>query len=130
MNEELVRCGITFRQCQVLAWLAMEGDTSQVHLADCMRIEPPTLVRILDRMERDGLVERVDCAGDRRKKIIRALPKAEPVWEKIIECGDRVREKAEAGLSSKEIAKLNQLLETVQSNLIGCVGSFAKSKAL
>ena len=61
MNEELTAHGITFRQCQVLAWLALEGEQSQTELATRMNIEPPTLVRVLDRMERDGLVSRSGC---------------------------------------------------------------------
>lgn len=117
MNEELTRWGITFRQCQVLAWLALEGNVSQIELAERMNIEPPTLVRVLDRMERDRLVARVDCPDDRRKKIIQPCAEAEPVWKKIVECAEAVRSRAEAGLSPQQIASLNELMGTVRANL-------------
>lgn len=40
---------------------------SQRELAKLMRIEPPTLVRHLDRLEADGLVERRRDPSDRRR---------------------------------------------------------------
>jgi MarR family transcriptional regulator for hemolysin len=82
-----------------------------------MMVEPPTLVGILDRMERDGWISRHDCPGDRRKKIIRANPPAEPVWRRVMECGLRIRAQATAGLSERQIAHLKRLLRRVEQNL-------------
>lgn len=117
MTARLLPQGITHRQCQVLAWLALEGELSQVDLADRMSIEPPTLVRILDRMERDGLISRESCASDRRKKMIRPLPKAKPLWKKITTCGEEVRTQAAEGLSSSQREQLRELLSHVRVNL-------------
>jgi MarR family transcriptional regulator for hemolysin len=118
MRDELEPMGITFRQVQILAWLAMEGKPlSQVELAERMNIEPPSLVATLDRMQRDELVIRQDCSGDRRKKMIRPLPKAESVWNEIVACAERVRGRASAGLDAQEIATLHRLLGRVQENL-------------
>jgi MarR family transcriptional regulator for hemolysin len=117
VSDELTPHGITYRQSTVLGWLALEGDLSQTELATRMMVEPPTLVGILDRMERDGWITRHNCPGDRRKKIIRANPAAEPVWEKIVECASRVRQRAIEGLSQQELATLKSLLRRVQRNL-------------
>ena len=117
MNEELMPEGITFRQCQVLGWLALEGELSQVELADRMNIEPGTLVRVLDRMERGQLIERVSCPGDRRRKIIRPMRSADAVWKKIIACAERVRARAIQGLTRDELKTLKRLLGLVQTNL-------------
>ena len=118
MADELTPQGITFRQCQVLAWLAMEGGgLSQVELAERMNIEPPTLVSVLDRMERDGLVVREACPDDRRKKRIKPLPKAGPVWKKIVASAERVRGLALHGMTTEEVATLRALLGRVRENL-------------
>ncbi|HVJ84448.1 MAG TPA: MarR family transcriptional regulator [Caulifigura sp.] len=117
MQQQLVPAGITHRQCQVLCWLAHDGPLSQVELAERMSIEPPTLVRILDRMERDGLLIREACENDRRVKKIRVLPKAKPVWKKIIQCAERVRGQAERSLTAAQRETLKELLAIVQSNL-------------
>ena len=115
--DELEPHGITYRQSMVLGWLALEGELSQAELAAKMMVEPPTLVGILDRMERDGWISRHNCPRDRRKKLIRANPAAEPVWEQIVECAARVRAQATAGLSERQLATLKKLLRRVQHNL-------------
>jgi MarR family transcriptional regulator for hemolysin len=117
VSEEVAPHGITYRQSLVLAWLALEGDLSQAELATKMMVEPPTLVGILDRMERDGWITRNSCPSDRRKKLIRATSAAEPVWEKIAEGGRRVRARATEGLSEEELETLKQLLGRVNRNL-------------
>ena len=117
VSEEVAPHGITYRQSLVLAWLVLEGELSQAELANKMMVEPPTLVGILDRMERDGWITRNSCPSDRRKKLIRATTAAEPVWEKIAEGGRRVRARATAGLSEQELDTLKQLLIRVNRNL-------------
>ncbi len=86
INNELAPHGITFRQSQVLAWLALDGESSQAQLAARLMIEPPTLVGVLDRMERDGLITRVASSVDRRCKLVRATADAQLVWDQIVDC--------------------------------------------
>jgi len=117
MQQQLVPAGITHRQCQVLFWLALDGPLSQVELAEKMSIEPPTLVRVLDRMERDGLLVREACDRDRRVKIVRVLPKAKPVWKRIVQCAERVRRQASRNLTHQQRETLHDLLQIVQANL-------------
>ena len=117
VSEEVAPHGITYRQSLVLGWLAFESELSQTELANKMMVEPPTLVGILDRMERDGWITRNSCPADRRKKLIRATTAAEPVWEKIAAGGRRVRARATEGLSEPELDTLKQLLRRVNQNL-------------
>jgi len=117
VSEQLAPHGITYRQSLVLGWLALEGELSQAELAAKMMVEPPTLVGILDRMERDRWISRHSCPGDRRKKMIRANPAAQPVWDRIVECALRVREQATAGMTEQELAILKNLLCRIQTNL-------------
>jgi len=119
VSDEVAPHGITYRQSQVLAWLVLEGELSQAELANKMMVEPPTLVGILDRMERDGWITRNSCPADRRKKLIRATTAAEPIWEKIAEGCRRVRASATAGLTEQEVETLKQLLDRVNRNLDG-----------
>lgn len=117
VSEELAPHGITYRQSMVLGWLAVEGELSQSELAGKMMVEPPTLVGILDRMERDGWITRNGCPSDRRKKMIRATAAAEPIWEKVLQCASRVRAAATEGLSDDELETLNTLLGRVYDNV-------------
>lgn len=117
MNAELAAEGITYRQCQVLAWLALRGEQSQADLARNMHVEAPTIVKVVDRMERDGLIVREACPTDRRRKIIRPTRKAVPIWKRIVTCAERVRGRSTRGMSAKEVALLRKLLERVHDNL-------------
>lgn len=117
LDAKLKRYGITFRQWQVLASLALEGETAQVRLAELIDVEGPTLVRILDRMEQKGWIKRKVSSRDRRQKLITPTKKAENVWEKMTECAHGVRNNAVNGISSKDISKLKKLLEKIRENL-------------
>jgi MarR family transcriptional regulator for hemolysin len=124
LNEELSRHGITYRQFQVLGWLVHDGDDmTQADLACRMRIEPPTLVGLLDRMEQQGWITRVNCPGDRRKKIVRVAPAAEDVWEMMVAALVRVRERALCKLSSDQSDALKEMLQTIHETLTAPSGS-------
>jgi MarR family transcriptional regulator, transcriptional regulator for hemolysin len=116
-NEELAPQGVTFRQAQVLGCLALEGKLSQTDLADRLGIEPPTLVGILDRMQRDGWIRRDGDKRDRRRKFVDATPAAKPVWTKIVAAAKRVRARATRGMTPPQLAQLKKLLNLVQANL-------------
>jgi MarR family transcriptional regulator for hemolysin len=118
LNDELAPTGITYRQSQVIGWLVIERELSVGDLACRMMIEPPTLVGILDRMERMGWIVRDECAGDRRRKRIRLTEAAEPVWDRIVQCLFNVRRTATAGLSPGESETLRGLLRRVHENLL------------
>lgn len=117
LNDELAPYGITFRQFQVLAWLAYDGELSQTELARRMTVEPPTLVGILDRMQREGWIERCSCAVDRRRKRVALRSAAAPVWSKVVRCLTQVRQRATEGMSPQEVATLKKLLAKVRNNL-------------
>jgi MarR family transcriptional regulator for hemolysin len=117
LNEELAPLGITHRQWQVLGWLALEGGLSQAELADRMRIEPPTLAGIVERMERDGWLERSPCPGDRRKKRLTPTDRVGPVWEQITSAARRVRARASQGFSEDELLRLFAALERIRANV-------------
>jgi MarR family transcriptional regulator for hemolysin len=117
-NSEIAPHGITFRQAQVLGWLALEGPLSQADLAARMLIEPPSLVGVLDRMEQARLIERRSCPDDRRKNLVHPLPTADKVWRKLSECGRRVREQAREGMSEEEVESLKRLLNKMRENLM------------
>ena len=118
-NEELAAHGITYRQAQVLGTLACYGEISQADLAERILVEPSTVVRILDRMERDGWIERVPSPTDRRVKLLRMTANVEPVWETIQQAGKRIRERITQGLGKQQVEGLIQTMEVICGNLGG-----------
>ena len=57
--------GINWSQAKVIMMLAQKDGMAQKEIADGICIEAPTLVPIIDRMEREGLVERRQDEADR-----------------------------------------------------------------
>ncbi len=117
LNEELQAHGITSRQWEVLAWLSHEGEMSQTDLAERMFIEAPTLVGVLDRMERDGWIVRVTDETDRRRKLIRTTERCEEQWARMVACGLGIRARALNGLSEDDTQQIRATLKIVCENL-------------
>lgn len=117
VNELLAEQGLTYRQCQVLGWLALEGDLSQSELAERLQVEPPTLVPILDRMEELGWLKRKPCSTDRRRKLVTPTAAAKPAWKKIVAVARKTRAKATDGMTKTEVATLKRLLGKLRENL-------------
>ena len=124
LSVELGKQGITLRQWEVLGWIALRGELSQSELAECLGIEAPTLVGILDRMERDGWLDRRPCKQDRRKKRIRATEKSEAVWTKMVACAHDVRARATTGLTPDELSRFKAMCEKIRTNLDAPDGVF------
>lgn len=112
--------GLTRAQWQVLAYLARNEGIRQSALADMLEIEPITLVRILDRLEEAGFVERRRHPSDRRIWQLYLQPKTHPVLQTMLEMGDATRREALEGISEADRVILIRCLETVRRNLAGC----------
>lgn len=117
LTAELAPYGITVRQSQILGWIRKKGDLSQCQLARFLTIEPATLVGILERMERDGLILRISDRSDRRRKLIRFNRHGEELAETVVECSARVCARALQGLSPEQIDLLHELLKRILENL-------------
>ncbi|MFD0387503.1 MarR family winged helix-turn-helix transcriptional regulator [Tistrella bauzanensis] len=87
---------------------------TQRELADRLAIEAPTLVRLLDRLEADGLVERRPDGQDRRRKVIGLGPKAAPATDAIAREIAAVRADLLGGLTDDQIAQALLVLDAVQ----------------
>jgi DNA-binding MarR family transcriptional regulator len=66
LAEELRPAGVGVGQWAVLMFLWKRDGRSQAELSRVVAIEPPTMVRTIDRMVRDGLVKRVADPDDGR----------------------------------------------------------------
>ena len=93
-----------------------EGYT-QSELASHTRVSPATITNMLQRMERDGLIERRQDTRDQRVSRVyltdagrRAQQAAEATWRQL-------EEEAFAGLTLEERTMLSGLLHRVRKNL-------------
>ena len=67
--------GISAPRLSALSVLVFGGPMRIGALAQAEQVEPPTMTRLVDAMERDGYVERAPDPRDRRAVIVRPTPK-------------------------------------------------------
>jgi MarR family transcriptional regulator for hemolysin len=116
-EQRAAALGLTLPQCRALVYLAMHEGISQVRLAELTDIEPMTLVRILDRMEADGWLERRLDSTDRRARCLHLKVAAKPLVDSIWELADLTRAEAFAGIPKRQSSMLIALLGKVRDNI-------------
>jgi MarR family transcriptional regulator, transcriptional regulator for hemolysin len=116
-EERAQALSLTLPQCRALLHLQSNEGVSQKRLSDLTELDPMTLVRILDRMEADGWVQRRSDPADRRARTLWLTPKSKPILEHIAHLIAETRSETLHGLSNEERAKLIELLERVHANL-------------
>ncbi len=90
---------LTRLQSRVLLRIARSEGDSQTSVAAVLDIEPIALVRALDKLHEEGLVERRPHPTDRRVWTLWLTPLAWRVVERILAINHEIREEACAGLS-------------------------------
>ena len=108
---------VTAEQWKVLSLLVETDGLTQRELARKNSKDPTTLVRILDKMEKKGLVERRHHPGDRRVFRITLTTKGRKLQERLAPLAVRSSEDATQGMSKTEVRTLKRLLRQVHANL-------------
>ena len=109
---------ITRRQAAVVLYIARHEGVSQAEVANWLDIEPIALVRMLDRLHEEGLVERRAHPTDRRVRTLWLAPGAAPVVERILDINQSIREEAFAGAAPGTREALIGALAGVKENLM------------
>jgi DNA-binding MarR family transcriptional regulator len=117
--------GLTRSQWQVLAYLSLNEGIHQGGLAEILEIEAITLVRLLDKLEQRGLIERRRHATDRRIRLLHLTPQAHPLLEQMRELGDLTRGEALLGIPLPDQEQLLRLLSLMKTNLLDACGQRA-----
>jgi len=112
------RVGITFAQWRVLVLLTKTQDgLSQKEIAEGLGLEAPTLIPILDKLQKDGFIERRVDRNDRRNNRIFRAKRTFEIWETTLECASKVLTIALAGLPDENIQIMKEVLEKMWINL-------------
>lgn len=89
----------------------------QVEVARRLRIEGPTLTRMLDALEKDWLVERLPDKTDRRTKLLRLTSQGEATLEDIFRICDDLRMKLVDGFTEEQITTHSTFLRELMGRL-------------
>ena len=118
LDGRLKHTGLTVARWQALLQISRnDRPLTQRELADQLKIEGPTLVRILDSLEARGLMERRAVSADRRAKTLVLTAAARPVIAEIARIADALRHEVLAGFSRDELATAADVLRRIGANL-------------
>jgi len=108
---------LTLMQCKVLVRLEKSEGVSQAKLAEFTGMEPMMMVRILDRMEADNLLERRADPADRRARRLFLTKKAHPLLEEIWRLAEMTRAEMFAGINKTDRETFLRVLERMHDNV-------------
>lgn len=117
VDSQLRELGFAMGQLPVLVTLKKSRALSQAELARIARVEQASMAQLLNRMERDGLVQRMADPADKRSRLISLTDSASRRMHKGKAIMDVTCEKALEGFSAAEIKQLTTLLGRVSANL-------------
>ena len=117
LDHELAPLGVSPGQFPLLLLLAETDGRSPGELAKLAHLSEPTVIRTLDRMERDGLVRRVRGQTDRRQVRVLLTTDGRSATEPAMIAGLAVGTQALRGFTAAERRALNALLRRAIANL-------------
>jgi DNA-binding MarR family transcriptional regulator len=106
-------------QEQLLLQLWANDGISQSQLVERMCVEPPTVTKMLQRIEGEGLVERRPDAEDARVSRVYLTERGRALELAVAAAWQAVEARATAGMSADERAELRRLLIKMRENLGG-----------
>ena len=118
------KIGITITQSKVMFALYMFSGLTQRELADKIGIETPSLVPIIDKMEKDGYVKRKLDPKDRRLKRIYTTPKTDALWDSMMECASQIRKVSLKEVSEQEAKSALETIKKITENLSVYISDF------
>lgn len=116
-NSNLEKLGVTYSQTIFLVRLWEQDGQNQIELTKSAGLKQPSVVRILDRMERDQLIKRVQNKDDRRMFNFYLTAKGKNACKKLEKHANAVHTLATQNLDKKDIQDLNQLIKSIIQNL-------------
>jgi DNA-binding MarR family transcriptional regulator len=110
LADELRPAGVGIGQWAVLMFLWTRDGMSQAELSRVVAIEPPTMVRTIERMVRDGLVRRVPDPRDRRVIRINLTDRGRSLRDELVPKAVAVNARNLGRMTQKEGRTLRRLL--------------------
>lgn len=119
LDERLKDLGVTQARWSTMVYLDKGGEgLTQRELAGLMAIENPTLVRLLDSLEQQGLIERRPCPNDRRARRLHLTAAGRDFMDDLSERAEKLREQMLEGISDEDIEctvrVFNKILENAE----------------
>lgn len=117
LDERLKDLGVTQARWTTMVYLQRGGEgLTQRELAQLMAIENPTLVRLLDSLEEQGLIERRPCKRDRRARRLHLTSGGERFMKDLNDRADILRDEMLDGITDAEMESMLSVFTRIMEN--------------
>lgn len=97
--------------------IAQEKELNQKDLVIKLNITPASVSSIVNQMESQGLIERVQDEKDGRRFILSLTEKGQNMVSSVVDAWTKIQEETTKGFTENEKATLFQLLKKLENNL-------------
>ncbi|GAA0769413.1 MarR family transcriptional regulator [Clostridium subterminale] len=116
-NRRLQENGTTRVQWIALFYIGKAGEISQKELSDYMDIKESSMVRLIDRMEKEELVERRKDSEDRRITKIILTDRGKFLKEELMPIGQEFQNDVVKGISKENLEVFKEVLQRMTYNI-------------
>ncbi|MGD9886316.1 MAG: MarR family winged helix-turn-helix transcriptional regulator [Reyranella sp.] len=118
IDAELRLLGLTEATWRPLVYVRRMGDgVRQKELATALSIEGPSLVRLLDNLERRGLIERREDESDRRARGIHLTRAGRELAKRAAKVGYEIQARLLAKVPADELEACQQVFGIIEREL-------------
>ncbi|HEX4198936.1 MAG TPA: MarR family transcriptional regulator [Caulobacteraceae bacterium] len=118
LDQRVGPLGLTGPRWHLLVELSnLKAAPSQTELASLLNIESASLIKMLDALEKAGLVRRVPHQTDRRTKTIEITKAGRKVMDNISSIAKDVRKILLDGVTTEEIETCMKVFSVIAANL-------------
>ena len=116
IDRELAPLDISHAQWIVVMLLGDGAAATAAELCKILVYDPGAMTRLLDRLEKKGVLRRVRAAGDRRTLRLELTAEGRRLYPKIVEALVEVFNRLLRGFSKSEVRQLEDLLKRMVAN--------------
>lgn len=118
IDKQLKHLGIGQAGWMTIAMIAKSREPmSQRALADLVGVEGPSMVSMLDRLEREGLVTRAPSPTDRRVKLVHLTDAGTTLYKQVKEQASAVRLALLGDIDPDRLKAATELLELLRARI-------------
>jgi len=122
-QRALDELGVTSQQASVLFMVASGKCLLAAELAREYGIDASAVTRLVDRLEKRGLLERVRSSEDRRAVRLALTPEGQAIAERMPPIFTGVTDQLTSGFTPEEIGFLKSMLRRILANSCNCDAS-------
>lgn len=117
-GQRLKDSGVTRIQWIAMYYLSQNPSISQRDLSKLMNVKDSSIGRLMDRMERDSLIDRTKSKEDRRIVFVSLTEMGRDTFSNLIGFGVDFNNELIEGLTKEEVDTFNKVLSRMVENVV------------